>query len=496
MNTLRNAPVVAALCGFALLALPLAAQETRPAEGSFERAAADLRTRLEESLAELSALRETVAAEKLPLAKKLRELEAELQKTRQEFQQTTRQLDGRTLDLGNLRDEIKKREEESVYLSNLLAEYATNYESRLHIAEVKRYQETISTAKLAVENKDLPPQEAYDRQAKLLDLSLDRLEEALGGARFKGAAADAVGRIHQGTFVLFGPIALFRSDDGAVSGLVEQRLGSLEPSVVPFGDPLDAAAAASLVEKGEGQLPFDATLGNARKIEQTQDTLWEHIKKGGPLMWPIFALAGAALIVVLYKWLTMAFLRKPSARRLQQLLDATARGDQDGAVHAAKLIGGPAGRMLLAGAKHLGEPRELIEETMYEKVLHTKLRLNSMLPFVAISASAAPLLGLLGTVTGIMNTFQLITVFGTGDPKTLSSGISEALITTEYGLIVAIPSLLLHAFLSRKAKGILDSMDKSAVAFLNQVARVPLEQVVRVTIDDAARRAAPEAVAV
>ena len=62
-----------------------------------------------------------------------------------------------------------------------------------------------------------------------------------------------------------------------------------------------------------------------------------------------------------------------------------------------------------------------------------------------------------------------MTVFGTGDPKTLSSGISEALITTEYGLIIAIPSLLLHAFLSRRARRILDEMEQVAVAFLNQV---------------------------
>jgi biopolymer transport protein ExbB len=70
-----------------------------------------------------------------------------------------------------------------------------------------------------------------------------------------------------------------------------------------------------------------------------------------------------------------------------------------------------------------------------------------------------------------MNTFSLITIFGSGDIKTLSSGISEALITTEYGLYVAIPSLLAHAMLSRKARSITDSMDQAAVAFINQVTK-------------------------
>ena len=139
-------------------------------------------------------------------------------------------------------------------------------------------------------------------------------------------------------------------------------------------------------------------------------------------------------------------------------------------------IKGPVGEMLSVGVAHLHEPKELVEEVMYEKMLATKLKLNSLLPFVAISASAAPLLGLLGTVTGIMNTFSLMTVFGTGDVKTLSSGISEALITTEYGLIVAIPSLLLHAFLARKARGMQDEMEKASIAMMNQVAKTPLAE--------------------
>jgi biopolymer transport protein ExbB len=86
---------------------------------------------------------------------------------------------------------------------------------------------------------------------------------------------------------------------------------------------------------------------------------------------------------------------------------------------------------------------------------------------LALSAAAAPLLGLLGTVTGMINTFNMITVFGAGDPKTLAGGISEALITTEFGLVVAIPSLLLHAVLSRRVKGVLASMEQTTVAFIN-----------------------------
>jgi len=180
--------------------------------------------------------------------------------------------------------------------------------------------------------------------------------------------------------------------------------------------------------------------------------------------------------VAFFKWLTMVFIRTPSRKKITELLKAVAAHRETEALQTAKAIGGPVGRMLVTGVEHIKEPRELIEEVMYEHVLDTRLKLGRMLPFIALTSSSAPLLGLLGTVTGIMNTFTLMTVFGTGDIKTLSSGISEALITTEYGLYVAIPSLLMYAFLSRKAKTVIDEMEKAAVAFMNQISKTPFQQ--------------------
>ena len=150
---------------------------------------------------------------------------------------------------------------------------------------------------------------------------------------------------------------------------------------------------------------------------------------------------------------------------------------------------GPVGKLLRVGVEHLHEPRELIEEVMFEDVLTTRLRVQGYLPFIAITAASAPLLGLLGTVTGIINTFAMITEFGSGDASMLSGGISEALITTKYGLIVAIPPLLLHAFLSRKARRIINGMESAAVAFVNHVSKMPQRR--RVVIAAAAAASSP-----
>ena len=461
----------------ALVAAPAFAQEgqAKP-QAQFETAAQSVQRQLQESVAELGALREQMASEKLPLSRQLRDLEAELVKVRQEYQTTSRLLDSRTLDLSNLRNEIKSRNDEAAYLSTLMGEYTRNFDSRLHIAELDRYAKELEAAKLAPENTTLTEQQVFLTQVALLEASIGRLEDALGGTRVEGTAVDTSGTVKPGTFVMAGPVAMFRSTDGLAVGIAEQRLGSLEPAVIAFGKPEDAAAAAELVQTGSGKLPFDASQGNAIKVEAIEETLLEHILAGGPIMWPILGLAGAAILVALYKWARMAVLRMPSRRQIDALVEALAARDAKLAKERVAAIKGPVGEMLKVGVDHLNEPKELVEEVMYEKMLATKLKLNSMLPFVAISASAAPLLGLLGTVTGIMNTFSLMTVFGTGDVKTLSSGISEALITTEYGLIVAIPSLLLHAFLSRKARGVQDEMEKAAIAMMNQVAKTPLSE--------------------
>ncbi|MCA9398639.1 MAG: MotA/TolQ/ExbB proton channel family protein [Candidatus Omnitrophica bacterium] len=468
--------MAALIIGHVALAQAQESSDTENAAVSFKKASSTIQQQLDDSLKELSTLREEIADEKIPLTRKLNELEGELVTVRSEYQKTSRLLDSHTLDLSNLRNEIKSRQEEATYLSNLLSEYIRNFESRLHISEIQRYSEQLDAAKLALENTNLSNQEMFQEQAKLLTVSLERLDDALGGISFKGSAVDPNGLVKQGTFVLVGPWAVFRADDGSIVGTAEQRIGSLEPAILTFENESDKKTVEQLVTSSQGKIPLDPTLGNAHKIEATHETLLEHVQKGGPVMVPIFLLAGAALAVALYKWRVLAFIRTPSQRQVDGFLQAIAQSDKTGALQKADTIGGPVGRMLKAGVDHIEEPRELIEEVMFEIIMDTRLKLQSLLPFVAISASSAPLLGLLGTVTGIINTFKLITVFGSGDVKTLSGGISEALITTKFGLIVAIPSLLMHAFLSRKARGIIDQMEKIAISYINQVSKTPYQQ--------------------
>jgi len=405
------------------------------------------------------------------MIKGLNSLEDEVMAVRLDHQKIMRQLDSRNLDLNNLRAEIKTRKGEKSYISNLLGEYTRNFQTRLHIAELDEYNDVISSASLAPENTNLTDEEIFLRQTMLVEASIKRLQNVVGGESFSGTATGEDGLVKKGTFLLVGPVALFSASDGSLAGIAEQQLGSLEPMVMSFADSAQAEMVRNTVNNKQGTFPFDPSLGNARKIEETSDTLLEHLKKGGIVVWPIVGMFGLALLVALIKWIQLTLIPMPSEKEVRPLLQAMLHNDHTQAEERVAKIKGPSGSMLKAGVEHFNEPKDLVEEVMYEEILTTRMGVNRWISFLSVCAAASPLLGLLGTVTGIINTFKLITVFGSGDVKTLSGGISEALITTEVGLVVAIFALVLHAFLSRKAKGIIDRMEKTAILFMNRASR-------------------------
>ncbi len=423
------------------------------------------------SLNELSQVRASISEKKLPLVKKLNELEDAVLDLRLEHRKVMHQLDSRNLELNNLHSEAKAREDEKNYISNLLDECTRNFQTHLHIAELARYQDAVDEAVLAPENPNLSEQESLARQVALVAAAVGRLQDAVGGTSFPGTAVGKDGLVKQGEFLLAGPVALFSAKDGSLAGLAVQRLGSTEPTVMPFAEVGNARLVRDVVAAKGGIFPFDPSLGNAFKIEETHETLGEHLRKGGFVVYPIAGMFILVVIVSVLKWVQLARIPMPSDGDMKPLLHAMLHNDHDQARKEVAAIKGPTANMLEMGIEHIAEPHDLVEEVMYEELLMTRLRVGKYTSSIAVCASSAPLLGLLGTVTGIINTFKLITVFGSGDAKALSGGISEALITTELGLIVAIFSLILHAFLSHKAKKVTGRMEQVAILFMNRTAR-------------------------
>jgi methionyl-tRNA synthetase len=188
------------LCAMMPLAVAHAQDGAAPAgeaaaKPTFTAAERDIQKRLDDSVKELSEFRESTAAEKIPLNREISNLEQALVKARQKYQSTTNLLATRSLDLTKLTSEIKSREEEVAYLTNLLGEYLRNFESGLHIAELQRMRQEIQATRDATENEDLAAKARFDVQARMLATSIERLHEAFNGTKFEGTAVDAEGKV-------------------------------------------------------------------------------------------------------------------------------------------------------------------------------------------------------------------------------------------------------------------------------------------------------------
>jgi len=438
---------------------------------SFEGASQDIDQRLEKSLRELAATRDRIAKEKVPLSKSVAQLESEVLKLREDRTQLLKARDSRTIDLTSLRRQVELLGEQEEFVKSRLNEFVRDFESRLDISELSRYAELTANAKLADKNANLDAEGRRLAQLEVVTAALARLDAQLGGNVYPGEALGPDGVLRQGTFVALGPTVFYSSSDGEIAGLVETRLNAADPVVVPLPGGL-ADGVAELASTGQGALPFDATLGKALKVEKARKSLFQHIDDGGPVGYAIVFLGIAALALTAFKCVEIMRFPVADPEDVDTVLGELAKGNTEAARWQAQRVEGVAGEMLVTGVEHAGEKRGVLEELLFEKILRVRPILERYLPFLAITAAAAPLLGLLGTVVGMIRTFQLITIFGTGDAKSLSSGISEALITTAEGLIVAIPVLILHGMLSRMAKRKLGLLEELSVAFVNGLAAI------------------------
>lgn len=436
---------------------------------SFKSAQQDIDKRLSSSLRELAGVRDAIAKEKIPLSRSVSTLESQVLERRRELERLVKIRDSRTIDLTSLRKQVESLREQDAFVNSRLNEFVRDFESRLDISELPQYETLTAAARLADKNANLDAAQRRATQIEVIKAALRRQRDQLGGRIYAGAALGPDGVLSQGKFVAFGPTVFYASADGAVKGLVENQLNAADAVVVALPAGQDAGLP-DVAAAGAGVLPFDATLGKALKVEKARKGLGQYVDEGGVVGYVIIVLGAAALVLTAYK--AVEILRFPVAEpdEVQTVLGDLGRGDLGSAEAHARSVEGISGEMLATGVQHAGQKRGILEELLFEKILRVRPYLERYLPFLAITAASAPLLGLLGTVIGMIRTFQLITIFGTGDAKSLSSGISEALITTALGLIVAIPTLVLHGALSRMAKRKLGMLEELSVSLVNGVA--------------------------
>ena len=215
------------------------------------------------------------------------------------------------------------------------------------------------------------------------------------------------------------------------------------------------SSTADIVDADPGDVVrfgLDPTLGGVLNSLVGRPNLVERIQQGALVGYLIIALGIIGLLISLERLVTLTL---ASRKVTAQLANIDTPNDDN-----------PLGRVLKAGQENRDVDTETLELKLGEAIFKETPKLNRALLFIQIISVVAPLMGLLGTVTGMIKTFQAITLYGTGDPKLMAGGISQALVTTVLGLSVAIPMVLLHTVVSGRSRRIVQILQEQSTGIV------------------------------
>lgn len=220
----------------------------------------------------------------------------------------------------------------------------------------------------------------------------------------------------------------------------------------PAGYVLKAAANFTDLKSGFGGVYLDPARGQILGLLTQKATLMEHYHNGQEVGYGITVLLILGFVIAIYKLVTLTVI----GRRIQaQLKNIDNPSDNN-----------PLGRILKVYQANKGVDAESLELHLDEAIMHETPSVESGVNIIKVLAAIAPLMGLLGTVIGMIGTFQSITLFGTGDPRIMAGDISMALVTTAQGLIAAIPLIIVHSIVAGRSKAILHVLDEQAAGIV------------------------------
>jgi biopolymer transport protein ExbB len=214
-------------------------------------------------------------------------------------------------------------------------------------------------------------------------------------------------------------------------------------------------STADMLDSSGGTVRFglDVTRGSILSLLVESPTVMERVHQGGIVGYCIIGLGLVGLLIALWRWIGLSTDGRKVAAQLKR---DTANTDN------------PLGRVLAAYESNKNADTETIELKLSEAALKEMPGLTKGLLFIKVISVVAPLMGLLGTVTGMIKTFQVITLYGAGDPKMMAGGISQALMTTVLGLVVAIPMVLIHTLVSGQSRKIVNIIHSQSAGIVAQ----------------------------
>ncbi len=417
---------------------------------SFDEALLQASADKEKAREKLAEVRALIAREKTAQLSSLSQLHASVRELRQQKEALSIDYEQSQRVVRDRETKLQSHRQELAFATNRLLQMRTHFEETMHPAERGLYAEVLLAAEKRAEAgggtlRQIEPVRSYFDFA---ETALRRLREQIGG-RVYGGSVLVEGVMTKGRLFEAGPTVFFRSENRARNGIIRSDQG-LRPVLhaLPIAENLGKLAAGR-----PAMLPIDPSLGRASLAEEMEDTPWRHIVKGGVWMIPILFFGVTSLVLAGLKHLQLRKVRLPDEETVDGWVAHAGRTTSEDDFGRVLVLLHPKLRAMFAAAFRFRsaspEAKEVALQQAYHDFKHT---VEGRLSWIALTATVSPLFGLLGTVTGMIKTFQAISLRGSGDAKVLSSGISEALITTEYGLIVAIPALIAHALLARRAR--------------------------------------------
>lgn len=356
-----------------------------------------------------------------------------------------RLMDEQTLSLTTLEKRLASWQQQDTYQRNLLSRFSQQQKLTLDTTEV-----------------------SFNDNLKQLSDHFTSMRSALTPQWQVTDVVTKTGVIKQQAILEIGPVSWFLDNEQKQAGFIIKDGNMFTQGLALSTDQFEQLTLLS--EHKTAQVSFDPTLTRALKIAQSKESVVQHIEKGGIWVLPILAFGFFALVISLFKGAQLT--------RLPEIIPALAKRlshiDLNNPKQVEQLnqqVKGMQQELLQVSlASPLGQSRD---DQLFSTLLMHKHKLDYWLGAIAMTAAVSPLLGLLGTVSGMIETFKLMTLFGASDASAVSGGISEALVTTELGLVVAIPALLMNALLSRKVKSYYSALESCAVQ-LSQTASQPL----------------------
>jgi biopolymer transport protein ExbB len=434
--------------------------------GEIADACNQARERIRAAREELARTRKSIASSRAALKAEMAELEEKIRASEQAIEKLERRDAEAASEAEKLDSQIAETERELRRAFETVADNRKDIEAIA--SRVRPDREAFDAFDASIGRSANP--DPLDAAGKLLAIYLQYFEDACRIRETSGEAMLPNGVVCRGKLLLCGAFGgSFVAEEGETRGLAIVPPGARGFHAVVGGMTRRERSALEEAAAGTGDI-FPMVLdisGGAVTERQMRERSWkEWFEAGGPVMYPLALMAILAAMAVMERAFSLARMSADADKILARVLPLVRAGDMAGAAAAveaeARRSPKPIHRVLKKGiacaSSSAGDPEEAIEEAVMAEIPAMERFMGAL----AVFATVSPLLGLLGTITGMIRVFQILTVHGTGSGRLLSGGISEALITTEFGLEIAIPTLLAHVALNRRVRLIIADLESAA----------------------------------